>query len=360
MFSIVHLLVLHSTFATSSAAYRQPYAATTTGGAGSPTVAEDCRKRGDILITVDFVCAVTSDIVLYLFDTSTLRKYKSERQELASILLLIQHDLGASTGTLAEDSMTFGSLVANDTVFVQTYVNGFGLGVGVDGVLGLAFSPLSWAKQISSANLPLQTSPIETLYSQNTIPSPSFALHLTPTTGELALSAPEGNPSRYTGNITWLSVPGMQNWWHVGVDRLTVGGVDLGRDGVRAVLGSASPLITTDYDTAKKANTLLGAYETGVHGIWDMSCDSLKSSLLNATFTLGNVDFTLRGADLLVQVSQSDTRVCFAPFMSMRGEDDTDRWTLGQIFLRKFYSIYDYNVQPDGTTLPRVGLARAV
>ena len=38
---------------------------------------------------------------------------------------------------LAQDSVTLGSLVANNTVFVETYVNGFGWQEGVDGVLGL-------------------------------------------------------------------------------------------------------------------------------------------------------------------------------------------------------------------------------
>ncbi|KAJ3051490.1 hypothetical protein HK097_007503 [Rhizophlyctis rosea] len=282
----------------------------------------------------------------------------------------VYYGLGSATGPVYMDTMRIGGLQATSTVFIQAESMNNNQPATVDGLLGLSFSALSWANYAVPKANKGRSSIVENLWNQGQIPAAAFGIWLStwdparPTAqgGELTVGSAAGNPKRYTGAITWLSVPNTSNWWHIGVDQLTVGtsgSLIKGRT-VRAIVDTGSALLITDYATAAAANAQLGGYPTGIYGLWGISCGKIKASTVAVTFTLGGRAFVLKGADLASQVYPNDRNLCYSPFMTSRSGTDDNRWILGEIFLRKYYSIYDYNVQRTGGVLPRVGLALAV
>ncbi|KAI9098672.1 aspartic peptidase domain-containing protein [Phlyctochytrium arcticum] len=282
------------------------------------------------------------------------------------------YSLGSASGSIVTDFVRIGNLVATNQVMIQAdSMNNVQPG-NVDGLLGLSFSSLSWANAVVPDRLIGKSSIIENLYTSRQLQRPAFGIWLdryvswnqapgARVGGELALGSLLGNPARYTGAITWLDVPSTQNWWHVRMDGVAgPDGVNVAPSGrsIRALVDTGTTLIVVDYAVANKLNSLLGAYNAGPRGLWAVNCNKVKSSTVKFTFTLQGNKFTLDAADLPTRVWPDDANTCYAPFQAPQGSDTTDRWVLGEVFLRKYYQIYDYNVQTNSAT-PRVGLALA-
>jgi len=306
------------------------------------------------------------------------RKYdasKSSTAVLTGSSTSVYYGTGSASGSVVVDTMRFGNLTISNQVFIQaTSITG-SHPANVDGLLGLSFSGMSWANYVAPKLYKGKSSPIENLHKQNLINDTTFALSLprynystkTQIKGEIAIGATVGNPAKYMAPVRWLNVSGTNNWWIVSLSNVSVsnwnynkGVVSSGPYGnrtVKAVVDSGTALIVTDYATASVVNKALGAYATGIQGIWGVDCKTLRSKSVTVTITLWGTPFTLSGKDLPVQVYADDPNLCYAPFMVAYGGDNTDRFILGEVFLRKFYSIYDYNYQPTGKALPRVGLA---
>jgi len=282
----------------------------------------------------------------------------------------VTYGSGQASGSVMMDRMAIGGLNIPQQIFIAaTKVTGHQPPT-VDGLMGLSFSAGSWANYNVQKTFKGKSSAMENLWKAGTISQAAFGMWLEKTSdaaashigGEIAIGSSLGNPVRYKTPITWLSVPGTGNWWNVQLDDIKVAGqsgvIDDARN-VRGVVDSGTALIVTDYATAKALNLKLGAYDSGIRGIWGVNCGKLRSSTVKVVFTLQGHDFTLTGADMPVQVYPDDKNLCYAPFMSAAGVDVTDRFILGEVFLRKHYAIYDYNFI-SGKATPRVGLAVAV
>ena len=238
--------------------------------------------------------------------------------------------------------------------------------------MGMGFSGMSWANSKVPNALVGRTSLIENSFRNKQISEAAFGIWLDGYTawnaapnsvvgGELALGSTSGNPSRYTGNITWLDVPNRSAWWSVAWDSVTgPDGIDLRPKGrnIQGVVDTGTALILVDYAVAAKLNSFIGAYTTNIRGMWGVGCDKLRASTVSFTITLQGHAFTLTSADLPTRVWPDDASTCFAPFQAKSSQDTIDQWLLGDVFLRKYYSIYDYN--PPGAWKPRIGLALAV
>jgi len=76
-----------------------------------------------------------------------------------------------------------------------------------------------------------------------------------------------------------------------------------------------------------------------------LSCDE---QLPDLTITLAGVDYVLQGSDYVLD----DEGVCLLMIMSIDLTGTGVNWILGDVFMRKFYSVFDYGNQ-------RVGFAPA-
>jgi hypothetical protein len=112
-----------------------------------------------------------------------------------------------------------------------------------------------------------------------------------------------------------------------------------------------------DYAIAAKFNALLGAFESNIPGIWITYCQRVSASNVVISVTLGGTAFVLQNADFVTFIWPNDSTWCYAPFQGSAGT--TDNWVLGGVFLRKWYTLYDYNHQ-GGAAHPRIGFAQSL
>ncbi|KAJ3167569.1 hypothetical protein HDU88_002015 [Geranomyces variabilis] len=282
------------------------------------------------------------------------------------------YGIGSATGSIVTDTVRCGSLAVNGQVFIAADSNTNVQPPYVDGLIGLSFSLLSWANSVVPDSMIGKSSLIENLFRSGKIKYPTYGVWLdkyvswsappnASVGGELAIGGNVGNPARYTGAITWLKVPSYETWWNVQWDGIAgPDGVNIRPPGrnVRGIVDTGTALIVVDYNVAATLNALLGAYGTGIHGLWAVNCAQAASSNVTITVTLQGKPFKLSSADLPTRVWSDDPNTCYAPFQSSSSADVQDDWLLGDVFLRKYYQIYDYNYS--GGWAPRVGLALAI
>lgn len=281
------------------------------------------------------------------------------------------YGVGSATGTIVADTVRFGNIESPQQVFIQADVSSNIQPDGVDGLLGLGFSSMSWANSKVPDAMVGKSSLIENSFHNKQIDEPAFGVWLdryvswsaAPNSvvgGELAIGSSAGNTARYTGPITWLDVPGTSNWWHVRWDGLAgPDGVDVRPKGrnIRGIVDTGTALILVDYAVAEKLNSFIGGYTTNIRGIWGVNCHKLSQSNVTFTITLQGNAFVLTAADLPTRVWPDDAGTCYSPFQAKANQNTLDNWLLGDVFLRKYYQIYDYNAKNGWK--PRVGLALA-
>ena len=280
------------------------------------------------------------------------------------------YGIGSASGTIVADTVRIGAVESKQSVFIQADSSSNIQPPGVDGLLGLGFSGMSWANDKAPKTMKSKTSFVENCYRDKLIDEPAFGVWLDRYTytntapsgvvgGELAIGSSEGNPARFTGPITWLDVPSW-SWWHVMADGISgPDGVNLLSGGrtVRSIVDTGTALILVDYAVAEKLNSFVGAWATSIRGLWAIDCTKLATSNVVFTLSFQGKKFTLSGADLPTRVWPDDANTCYAPFQGKSNQDVIDPWMLGDVFLRKYYSIYDANAK--GGWRPRVGFALA-
>jgi len=86
-------------------------------------------------------------------------------------------------------------------------------------------------------------------------------------------------------------------------------------------------------------------------GLYQVSCFNVPR-LPTITIRLGNAAFPLAPSEYILRFENS----CYSGFMGMnfQNEEGLNTWILGDVFLRVYYSIYDFS---NGG---RVGLAKAI
>ena len=88
-----------------------------------------------------------------------------------------------------------------------------------------------------------------------------------------------------------------------------------------------------------------------------IECSKL-SSLPSITFTFGGRDFVLEGKDYIVKLNIGGNDYCMSGFSSLEQDFSMNSlWIVGDVFLRKYYSIYDFGNASRG---PRVGFANSI
>ncbi|KAI8816701.1 aspartic peptidase domain-containing protein [Fimicolochytrium jonesii] len=278
---------------------------------------------------------------------------------------------GSVSGTVVVDDVRIGNLSAKYQVFIQANTASNVQPGSIDGLMGMSFSPLSWANSVVDDWLVGKSSLVENLYWSQKIPQPAFGIWLdrysswsaTPDTmvgGELTLGSNLGNPARYTGPITWLSVPDASTWWHVswlGISGPNNVNVRPPGRNIRGLVDTGATLVLTDYAVAVQLNAQIPSTYVVAKGLWACNCGTVANSGVTFTFNLNGFPFTLSGSELVTRVWPNNADLCYSPFQSRKNQDVLDQWLLGEVFLRKYYQIYDYN--PAGAWKPRVGLALA-
>ncbi|CAH8517942.1 unnamed protein product [Heterobilharzia americana] len=212
-----------------------------------------------------------------------------------------------------------------------------------DGILGMAYPSIS---------VEGVTPVFVNMIRQNLVDSPVFSFYISrnasaPVGGELMIGGID--EKYYTGEINYVQLK-EKSYWLFEMDKLVVSDKVICPDGCSAIADTGTSMIAGPTNDVDEINKKLGAmYIPG--GMYTISCDRI-SSLPSIHFVINGINMTLDSTDYIMKVSQFGSEICISGFI---GLDLPKRklWILGDIFIGKFYSVFDMGND-------RVGFAKAV
>jgi len=245
----------------------------------------------------------------------------------------VQYGSGPVEGIFSKDTVTVGNIDVKGQLFAEVSKVSFGpLNIAFaagkfDGLLGLGF------KSISQYNIP---TPFEAMIDQKLISESVFAFYLPDDAaqqGELVFGGVD--KSHYSGDL--VNVPLIsETYWEVSLDAMTFAGSSVVTN-QKAIIDSGTSLLA-----GPKASVDALAKQVGAKSVlgkeYTVDCSKI-SSMPELKVTLGGKEFTLTANDYVLQVSGQ----CLFAFTGIdvpapRGP----LWIMGDIFMRKYYCIFDY------------------
>lgn len=282
------------------------------------------------------------------YDSSKSSTYKTNGTKFN-----IQYGSGSVSGFLSEDHLDFGGTSLPITFAEVTAEKGMAFIMSkFDGILGLGWPSIS----VDSIKPPFQQ-----LYESGKISQNLFSFHLGDSSGqdgELMLG--NYNPKKFTGDITWIPL-NAETYWQV-----PFGGVQISdkystikyhrtsSSATRAILDTGTSLLAGPTADITPLLTKIGATKV-MPWLQEYKVDcSTVSTLPDLVFILNGNSFTLTPNEYILQMSSRGTTICLCgitPFDMPSGREPL--FILGDVFLRKYYSIFDVGNK-------RIGLALAV
>lgn len=273
------------------------------------------------------------------FNPSTSSSFKSDGRSVH-----IRYGSGPITGTVAEELVDYGKGgILSGYTFIMVDNNGLGLPYlfgKFDGILGLGL------QHTSVDNLPAVTTSIlkSGEFSQNNY----FSVFLPSNpniVGEIRFGGL--NPNHYQGDINWFNLTG-SGYWEINLDNYQMdwdmsdlvgeNGVDVYSSKFSAILDTGTSLIVAPKKEAYNIAEHTGAKASPLNpSVFMVECAN-KSSLPNINFNFGNShQVSLTPDDYLIEQSGQ----CI---LGITGSDmlGNSRWILGDVFLRKCYSIFNF------------------
>eukprot|EP00656_Telonema_subtile_P027147 TRINITY_DN2916_c0_g1_i1.p2 TRINITY_DN2916_c0_g1~~TRINITY_DN2916_c0_g1_i1.p2 ORF type:complete len:370 (+),score=118.06 TRINITY_DN2916_c0_g1_i1:129-1238(+) len=245
----------------------------------------------------------------------------------------IRYGSGSLTGFVSSDTVTLGSSVLPNTLFAEaTKEPGLAFKVGkFDGIMGMAFQAIAvdgiqpaWYAALDSAD------------------DKAFGVYLGGTTGvggEMTLGGTD--TAHYTGDISYVPVS-RAKYWQVTVDTFSIGSLSK----VEAIVDTGTSLLVAPPDVVTAFGKKIGA--TLVAGKeWTLDCSKV-AALPDLDITIGGKAYPLKGSEYVLNVSGQ----CLLGMMGMDLSKEGLSLILGDVFIRKYYTVFDL-----GNT--RVGFATA-
>lgn len=273
------------------------------------------------------------------YDSSKSSTYKVNGTKFA-----IQYGSGPVSGFYADDNIGWGTNTIKNQIFAEVDdVSGLGAAYALgkfDGILGMGFYA------ISADGTPTV---FDDLFAQGLITQNVFAFYLTsdPTKqGELTLGGFDSN--HYSGTVQYVNVTSA-TYWETKLDFLRLGTSDE-TTATKVILDTGtSTLAGPSKDVANIAKQI-GALPLGSTGEYLIAC-AKANSLPNITVGMGGYTFTLTGKDYLIDQGSPD---CVLGILGIDIPAPTGPlWIMGDIFIRKYYTIFDVGAKRLGFALSR-------
>ncbi|XP_019847494.3 lysosomal aspartic protease-like [Bactrocera dorsalis] len=259
------------------------------------------------------------------YEASKSSTYKPNGTEFS-----IQYGTGSLTGYLVEDTVSVAGLPISDQVFaVATTEPGTTFVDAVfDGILGMGY------QEISNDNV---VPPFYNLYKQGLVKEPVFSFYLTrdgtsSQGGVLTLGGIDGD--HYEGDITYVPVAS-KGYWQFSVGTVYIGDSEFSF-GDPGIADTGTSLVAVPFYLYENIQELIGA-EPNNEGQYFLDCSQV-SSLPMISFSIAGKNFTLEGSDYVIEVeADSGEPLCMSAF-----EDaGTPFWILGDVFIGKYYTVFD-------------------
>ena len=280
------------------------------------------------------------------FNSSQSTSFKS----LGSSITL-QYGIGKTYGTLSIDTLSIGGLTATEMSFILSNRMEDNSADAYDGLVvrfiqGFAFSSMS-------DGVPTL---VDMLKQRGAISQRVFSFYLSKTdfkstqadTDSVCIIG-EVDTSYASGDLIYLPLSDQRGFWSVQLNTISVGSSSIASAASVAILDTGTSLIygpESDLASILDALNDVGSCQVDVSsGSVFCECSThALSSYPDITFTLGGHDFVLGPEDYLNLSGGS------CELLMNTGSESF--WLLGDVFLRRYYSVYDMEQR-------RVGLAEA-
>ncbi|KAG0253870.1 Vacuolar protease A [Actinomortierella ambigua] len=271
------------------------------------------------------------------YDSTSSSTFKQNGTEFA-----IQYGSGSLEGIISNDVLEVAGLKVKNQDFGESVKEpGLAFAFGkFDGIFGLGYDTISVKGVVP---------PFYSMVNAGLLDAPQIGFYLSKTPGdngaggEMTLGGV--NKDRFEGEIQWHDVR-RKAYWEVDLAKIALGDDEVELNG-GAVIDTGSSLIVLDLTMAELINKEIGA-KKNYAGQYTVDC-SVVPTLPDFKIWLGKTKYVLKGEDYILNAGGN----CVSGFMGMDfPEQLKDLWIVGDVFLRKYYSIYDLGKN-------RVGLALA-
>jgi len=253
----------------------------------------------------------------------------------------IAYGSGDCSGHFSNDDVTLGDVTSKQQAFGRVdNVGGLGLAFTIgkfDGILGLGFPT------ISVGGVPTV---FGQLVAQKVVDAPVFAFYLSSNDaqdGELVLGGIDHD--HFVGNLQYYPLT-RDAYWQIDMESMKMGGVAI--TSVRAaILDTGTSLLAGPSKEVAGIAKKIGAKAVKA-GEYMIDCNA-TSTVPDITIKIGSTAYTLAGSDYIINAGGQ----CL---LGLSGIDIPapmgPLWILGDVFLRKYYTVFDYGQK-------RVGIAPA-
>jgi saccharopepsin len=262
----------------------------------------------------------------------------------------IRYGSGTVSGFLDQDSVSLGGVVIQHTTFAETQKEpGIAFVMAkFDGLMGMAFASLA---------VDNVTPVFQNALEQGLFEKPIFAFWLsgnvdsTGSGGELTLGGFDS--TRFIGDLIYIPLVN-ETYWEIELDAVFFGGAALNIGAKHAIVDTGTSLIVLPTDAASKINGKLGCTASPIGGecTWSV-CPTEFSKFPDIAFQLAGRIFVLTAHEYIMKVTIFGKTQCVSSFMGMNMPPKVGPLViLGDTFLRRYYSVYDFGNK-------RVGLAQS-
>lgn len=252
----------------------------------------------------------------------------------------IQYGSGAVSGVFAQDTVILAEDIDVEDQKFAIIHDAAGMGIAYtfsyfDGILGLGFD------SISVGGVPTV---FHNAIEQDKVEKPMFAFYLgNNADGELTFGGYDDD--KFVGEeLTWVPLSDA-TYWRINMEGVKIGLFEVGA--TDAIVDSGTSLITGPSKDIFAIALEIGAKPT-LTGQYTIDCEKVES-IPDITWKIGGNDYVLPGKSLVIQ----STGMCIFAMMGMDFPKPGPQWILGDVFMREYYTVFDYEAK-------RIGFAKAV
>ncbi|NXE56281.1 PEPA2 protein, partial [Casuarius casuarius] len=239
---------------------------------------------------------------------------------------------GSMMGYLAYDTIQVGGIQVSNQIFgiSKTEHGSFLSYAPFDGFLGLAFPSIS-----SSRATPV----FDNMMSQSLVSQDLFSIYLTPDGKNGSFVMFGGIDDTYfTGNLSWIPLTA-ETYWQIKVDRyITMYGHPIACPyGCQSIVDSGTSLVAGPAAGINNIQYEIGAVRAS-NSLYMVNC-SFISRLPDIIFIINGIQFPLPPQAYIRQLQSGSCMSSFEVFDLHVADDEL--WILGDIFLHRYYSVFD-------------------
>lgn len=205
-----------------------------------------------------------------------------------------------------------------------------------DGILGLGFTSISIDKTPTV---------LENAIQQDLLDQPVFSFYLGDNgPGELTFGGYD--PSKFEGDLTYVKLSAA-TYWQIDMDGVTAGDDYSAMGPISAIVDSGTSLLTGPKKEVSKLASAVGA-TPNIMGEYTIDCSKLDD-MPDIVFKIDGNDYTIPGKSAVIQAQGT----CLFAIMGMDFPEGGPQWILGDVFMRQYYTVFNYVDE-------NVGFAKAI